>query len=126
MKPGPGLSESARSTPSQDDSTSESAPVNPSDAPSTVAPPVTASSDESDAKALFQARCSRCHSVDREGRGRRAKQHGPSLGPRVGVDVAKQVITSGSRSGKGRTMPAFKDELSEGEIEMLAAYVRTI
>ncbi|MCC2100811.1 MAG: c-type cytochrome, partial [Hyphomicrobiales bacterium] len=75
---------------------------------------------QTDATALYQAKCAACHGGDRLG------AIGPALLPdnlgRLGIAGAEKVI----RSGRAATqMPAFDSELDDASIKALAALVYT-
>ncbi len=81
-------------------------------------------------KAIYQSRCLDCHGI--EGRGDGAKA--PSLSPRPGSLVSAATSAKSDRdllriiqNGKPRTaMPAWKDILTEAEIEEVLLYVRSL
>lgn len=81
-------------------------------------------------KAIYQTRCLECHGV--EGRGDGAKA--PFLSPRPGSLVSASISAKSDRdllriiqNGKPRTaMPAWKDILTEAEIEEVLLYVRSL
>ncbi|HEV2763687.1 MAG TPA: c-type cytochrome [Pyrinomonadaceae bacterium] len=82
-------------------------------------------SKASETKALFDARCARCHGRDGRGRTKLGEMlEAPDLTDadwQKGVSVER--MKTSIRDGKGQ-MPAFSKKLSRGEIAALAAYVR--
>jgi cytochrome c oxidase cbb3-type subunit 3 len=81
-------------------------------------------------KAIYQTRCLECHGVEGRGDGEKA----PFLSPRPGSLVSAATSAKSDRdllrtiqSGKPRTaMPAWKDILTEAEIEEVLLYVRSL
>ncbi len=73
-------------------------------------------------KALFQQSCVECHGPDGKGRGEVADMTSPLL---LAEDSGADLFTTISR-GRGETMPAFADQLSEDERWSLVSYVRSL
>lgn len=81
-------------------------------------------------KAIYQTRCLECHGVEGRGDGEKA----PFLSPRPGSLVSAAISAKSDRdllriiqNGKPRTaMPAWKDILTETEIEEVLLYVRSL
>ncbi len=81
-------------------------------------------------KAIYQTRCLECHGIEGRGDGQKA----PFLSPRRGSLVSAATWAKSDldllrtiQNGKPRTsMPAWKDILTEAEIEEVLLYVRSL
>lgn len=78
------------------------------------------------AQSLFNAKCAVCHGPDGSG---------SAVGKRMGVvnlrseEVQKQTdaeLIHEISNGVGKTMPSYKDKLSEAQIKELVGYLRTL
>lgn len=79
----------------------------------------------SDAKTIFDAKCSSCHGKDGRGKTFKGKLiHARNLTDvKWQNDVTDERLFNSISNGRGK-MPDFKKKLSEQEIDQLVAYVR--
>ncbi len=73
-------------------------------------------------KALFKESCAECHGPDGKGKGEAPDLTSPVL---LAEDTGADLFTTIS-SGRGDAMPAFADQLSEGQRWSLVSYVRSL
>jgi cytochrome c553 len=89
---------------------------------------VTAATGAIDVQALWAARCQNCHAADGSGKtrlGRKVKASNFTR-PRWHERHSDEKIVNAIKNGVPKTkMKAFKDKLSEEEIQALAAHVRS-
>jgi cytochrome c6 len=83
-----------------------------------------------DGKALYAARCASCHAKDGKGN--------PKMKGMAGGDLAKLDLTDKATSDKKdadlekltrdgvNKMPAYKGKLTDGEINVIIRYIRTL
>jgi len=78
-----------------------------------------------DGATLYKAKCSSCHGADGKGQTVMGKKMG--LRDLGSADVQKQSdadLHKITADGKGK-MPAYKDKLSDGDVNALVAFMRT-
>jgi uncharacterized membrane protein/mono/diheme cytochrome c family protein len=75
---------------------------------------------------LYRRDCARCHGAD--GTGSRARRRYPEIPDFTNTswqaEQASEQLTESIVDGKGSTMPSASDEISEGQVRELVAYVR--
>ncbi len=98
--------------------TAPATPIEPATAPAT-APVVTAESDMS-GQALFKKNCAGCHGA--EGKG----AFGPDLSADYKYGKTNMAVQESITSGRPGNMPAFKQKLSDDEIETLTEFILSL
>lgn len=85
--------------------------------PAPAAPPAVATAQEASAPELFAKHCSGCHGADGKG------AFGPDLSGNYQYGKTSLAIQESITSGRPKSMPAFEQKLSPGEIEALAEFL---
>jgi len=79
----------------------------------------------SDGGDLFKQKCSMCHGVD--GKGYSVLKTPDFTDPKVQASLKDKGIIETIKNGKkGTAMPAFADQLNDGQINTLVAYIRSL
>ena len=81
----------------------------------------------SDAKTTFDAKCAKCHGKDGRAKGLISKAKGTRnlTDAKWQEDVSDERLYNSISNGRGK-MPAFKNKLSEADINALVTYVRRL
>ena len=86
--------------------------------------------DPEHGRQLYQKYCQVCHGVDGDGEGIMTSLMGimpmDHTNPNVTEDLSNEEIANSILDGKNRYMPAWRDILSQDDIEALTSYIRLL
>jgi mono/diheme cytochrome c family protein len=99
--------------------------VREADPPQAGASPARTGSNQTLGATIFKRNCESCHGADGKGV---ASTHTPNfMDPKVQASLTDENIQSTITKGRpGTTMPGWSDKLSEQDIKIVAAYVRSL